>query len=195
MFYRVFYPCNKIHKYLIKDLSVKISFVNECLACRRKIATYDEKEGKHRLLCDGKGNYQDFLDATTSGKNYIYLSDEAMDAIVKNSVSGIKEMFCCMAISGKFERTYHKCDITGKISLNEKAMFLKKKNYCEECGQFEWNKKGIGKLIVDENSWNGYDICRLDFFENIFICAERFKNIFHSEELTGLEFEAIKTTG
>ena len=84
--------------------------------CGRKLVTYDEKEGIHQLLCDGKGSYLDFLDATTSGKNYIYISDLAMDAIVRNSVSGINERFCCKAISGKTEHFYHKCDITGIIA-------------------------------------------------------------------------------
>ena len=192
MFYRVFYACDNSHKYLTQDLSVYKSFARECLMCGRKLVTYDEKEGIHQLLCDGKGSYLDFLDATTSGKNYIYISDLAMDAIVRNSVSGINERFCCKAISGKTEHFYHKCDITGIIALNEKAMFLKKKNYCNECGQFEWNKKGIGKLIIDESLWNGCDVCRLLYFENIFICSERFKNIYHSEGLTGLTFETLK---
>ena len=200
--------------YILRSLSLNkhcyawdnLSFIDWkrviCEKCGRPVSTAQMDEGCLKLELDGGSAYPDLLQFTGAGPRLFLLSGRALDAFTENGITGIAkaEQVSLSWISTKAKRavsspipTYYSIDIDGRIDYCFKAMFLKKKNLCDRCGQFDWNRERQPAITLDESTWTGNDLCRISSAPGFEICTQKFVDVVKSYKLTGFECTPVDT--
>lgn len=197
MFYLVHHEGKQNHKYAYKDLSFIDVQQATCEACGRGVVSFCYGQGeKHRLVVEGGNVYPDYLQFCGAGKRLFLLSQTAEEIVVQNQISGIVresevQLFDLRHHMISDISRYFSMEICGEIELNASAMKLKKKRFCEKCGQYTWNRKSLGPIILDPNTWNGSDLCRIKSIPGYFVCTDRFAEMVRCNGLTGFSFEKL----
>ena len=86
---------------------------------------------------------------------------------------------------------YYSLNIFGTVDFNLKAMALKRKHLCVSCGQFEWSRQRLYLIdaVLDANTWDGSDLCRIVSFPGHVVCTEKIKAAAEEYQLTGFIFQ------
>ena len=61
---------------------------------------------------------------------------------------------------------------------------------CSSCGRFEWNRQRLYPLYLDEETWDGSDICRVESIPGYIVCTERVVDLVKRQKLKGFSFKA-----
>ncbi|MEA5023429.1 MAG: double-CXXCG motif protein [Desulfitobacterium hafniense] len=92
---------------------------------------------------------------------------------------------------------YYKLHVELGAEFHEKAQIILREN-CSECGYEDYitlgkdwvdSEKGI---FIRKDSWNGKDLFLCKGYGLHIFCTERFADVYHSNGLTGLEFDEVE---
>lgn len=181
------------YKYAYKDTSFKGFEHRICAFCGRTISDMHFKEQGHCLILEGGKIFPDYLQFCGAGESLFLLSDQAVRLLEQSGISGISAK-AEVQICDDQEKTlfnaprYFSMEVCGCVEMDFDAMHLKKKNLCPECGQFTWNRQRVQPMILDRNSWDGSDICRVGSIPGYFACSKRFVDFVKKNGVTGFVF-------
>lgn len=191
----LFYSTNK-YCYAIENLAF-VGFKKEkCSNCGCLNVKESIFQGEDALLIGGADNYPDFMLFGGVGSFFI-VSENVMEVFYKEKITGYdaaKKVPLYRTRNNKKEKQdkeYYIINITGSIDLDLKAMALKKKNECNLCGNFKWNRQRLGIIdsVFDMETWTRDDLCRIKSFPGHIVVSDRFKNIAEQHKLTGITFK------
>jgi predicted RNA-binding Zn-ribbon protein involved in translation (DUF1610 family) len=165
----------------------------ECPTCKRQVVKEKIYEGEDAFLIDGAKKFPDFMQSCT----YFIVSERVMNVLRENNVSGFDEAKKVPLYRSRYrklikqEQEYYIINITGSIDLNLKAMALKRKHVCPECGSFDWSRQRlyIFDSVFDMNTWDGSDICRIKSFPGYVMISDKLKEIFEEHKFTGATYK------
>lgn len=202
MFYFIRSSLSEKYKYVYKDASFKSIKQSDCTHCGRKVLSflYDDSK-KHQLVLDGGRIFPDFLAYCGAGYPLVLFSERLINILANNCITGIKdcEPVCLFTeTTTGFELNsnsplYYIVKFDGLIDYDYTAMFLKKKNKCNSCNQYELNRKRLYPSYIDTSTWSGNDIGYLYTFPTMIVCTKKVKDLISHNKLIGVEFEPIKT--
>lgn len=166
-----------------------------CPMCGRNIIIPNATLQKNEFIIEGGQSYPDFLDYRGAG-TYFLISQNALQLFVENKITGfdhyekvsiLREADITPDID---KRVYFMLSINGTIDFNLKAMTLKKKRLCLSCNQYDWNIQRLSmlKTVLNIDTWDGTDLCRINSFPGFIVCSDRLKNLVEEHKLTGLRF-------
>ena len=196
MLYRLSPDSDRRFRYAWKDLSFAGYQKQVCAGCGRTVAERIFSSDRHSLILEGGKEFPDFLAFTGAGKQLFLLSDQAMECLHENKITGfsvVEPVTVCDERGNPVPGApaYQHLEITGYAELDFSAMQLKKKRFCPFCGQFDWNRQRIPALIPDEASWDGSDLCRIGSMPGFMICSDRFKSVVLNNGLMGFCFKRL----
>ena len=191
----VFYSEYK-YCYAVKNLSFVGYKREECPTCKRQVVKEEIYEGEDAFLIDGAKKFPDFMQFCGAG-TYFIVSERVMNVLRENNVSGFEEAKKVPLYRSRYrklikqEQEYYIINITGSIDLNLKAMALKRKHVCPECGSFDWSRQRlyIFDSVFDMNTWDGSDICRIKSFPGYVMISDKLKEIFEEHKFTGATYK------
>ena len=191
----VFYSEYK-YCYAVKNLSFVGYKREECPTCKRQVVKDEIYEGEDAFLIDGAKKFSDFMQSCGAG-TYFIVSERVMNVLRENNVSGFDEAKKVPLYRSRYrklikqEQEYYIINITGSIDLNLKAMALKRKHVCPECGSFDWSRQRlyIFDSVFDMNTWDGSDICRIKSFPGYVMISDKLKEIFEAHKFTGATYK------
>lgn len=194
---------SKEYVYAYKNTSFEGYTWGVCQECRRKTATVHYTEHYPHLLLEGGGLYPDFLQFCGAGNRLFVISERTLRLFEQHSISGystcVPVTLDTSLVSPKIKNIippqYFSIEIRGQIDLDYKEMHLKQKKKCPMCHQFEWSRQRINPMIANSHSWDGNDICTLSSIPGFIICSKSIANIVHDNDLTGVSFRPIHSTG
>lgn len=177
--------------YAYKDTSVRGIQSAVCHSCGRMVSSWSF-DGPHHLLLEGKHTFPDRLMFCGAGEPMLIVSATAANVLEENSITGIgnREPIAATYIEQETP-PYFLVQICGSISLDFKRMGLKKKNVCNHCGSFRWNRQRLYPLVPNVDTWDGSDLCRVSDIPGYIICTERFVKAVTDTGLTGFCFKAL----
>lgn len=201
MLYEMDCTGRSIYRYAQKDNAFAGWKEVICPGCGRRVSLPTYSEPSPVLALEGGKKYPDFLQfcgagSLPDGGRLIVLSEKALTVFREEGISGIGECKPVVVVQSAVCRycvddapRYFAVDITGSVDLDCSAMSnLKKKNFCPTCQQFEWNRKQLGRYILDRNTWSGHDICRLASMPGILFGSEKLKRAVQKHKLTNFCF-------
>lgn len=202
MFYFLRSSLGEKYKYIYRDGALKGIVQSECVSCGRTVSTflYDDTQN-HQLVVGGGNVFPDLLAYCGSGERLVLFSEKLINILKTKRITGINdcEPICLFnetkngLILDSTSPQYYVVRLCGMIDYDYNAMFLKKKNKCEKCGQYDLNRKRLYPTYIDGNSWNGNDIGYLFSFPAMIVCTKEVKDLISCNKLIGVEFEEIKT--
>ncbi len=142
------------------------------------------------MVLEGGKAYPDYLSVSIpfEDKCGLIVSEKALTAFQNEDITGYKaepiQIKTDSECSTKAPQYYY-LYVDGSISLDHNAMHYKKKNFCPECGSYNWSRQKIGESILDSSSWNQFDICKLVDYPNIFICTQKVIDVIKKYNLKG----------
>ena len=133
--------------------------------------------------------YPDYIQFCGAGKYPFIVSKKTLEIFEENNVSGYDDTKLVGVNPPGINEDgsqiqYYQLNVYGFVELDYKAMFLKKKNYCEVCGQYEWNRQRLYPRFVNESTWDGSDLVVVNSVQWR-LCSEKVKNIIQNHKLTG----------
>lgn len=200
MFYKVLDRSGKTHKYAYKDISFLGFDENLCPHCGRTIAMMHYHGGGHKLVLEGGKEYPDLLGFHGAGKQMLIFSGKALSLFKQYNISGISDSEQIQVLEKRGSELidltgiapdYWAVHIVGTVELDFSSMRLKKKNGCEHCGQFTWNRQRLTPLALDENTWNGHDLCRVTSIPGYVVCTSAVKRLVEEYALSGFDFTLL----
>lgn len=144
------------------------------------------------MVLDGGKTYPDLLMYCSVGIRPFIISKKALDIFEANGVTGMAGAFKVEFQNSSDDSEYYCIDISGSIDMDLKRMQLKRKRICTHCGQSDWNRKSLGKIIPNVSSWNGEDLCRIKSIPSAFVCTEKILKLVKDNKLTGFEFVSLQ---
>ena len=192
MFYLIRDTGFRTNRYASKDLSFEGIDYNTCSLCNRKIASFRYRNNIHELILEGGKRIPDKLQFCGAGRRLFLVSEAVIRAIESFHISGVLNYSPVILNPSTKEMPYYSIDVSGEIELSLSNMALKKKNYCPQCTQFEWNRKGFPQLCLDASSWNGQDICIVKSVPGYFVCTSKFAKLIEEHGFTG--FDLLKVS-
>ena len=195
MFFRLLHSGNSKYKYAYKDLSISGIKKVDCEVCGRSIPELCYSQNKHVLAIEGGKEYPDYLEFCDAGPRLCILSQRAVDVFVANKISGISEFVPISFDNPNPSENpfgYYIASIEGRIDFDLLLMQLKKKQFCNKCGQFEWNRKKFPPVILSKGSWDNSDICRIASLQGYIVCTEKVIRVVKENKLTGFAFQELK---
>ena len=165
----------------------------KCPICGRQIAKALPKKQQDAFVIEGGKQYPDFLYYGGAGLCFL-VSDRVVRAFKEQGVTGynsaIRVQIYRLHNDDLIEDThsYYLLDINGSIDFDLKAMSLKKKNMCAACGQFDWSRQRLSiiKTILDIDTWDNSDLCRIASFPGYIVCSDKVKSIVEENGFTGI---------
>lgn len=195
MFYALSHDFHPKYGYIWSIRSFDRWILDTCPSCgRQRIVKADYQPSEPLMELEGPKKYPDFLQFCGVGiiPYPFILSERAMTILEENHISGVKRGKKVEFTAPPKGQEYVYLEISGRIDLHLKSMQLKRKHLCKECGQFDWSRKSLGRYILDRDSWNGADLCRLTSQPGHFICTEKVVELVKTHQLTGFFFEPLK---
>lgn len=186
--------------YVHKILSFSASQMDICSYCgcrSKKNIVKDIVKDMDHLLIEGAQKHPDFMHCADFVSATFVVSKRVFDVMLKEKITGYdmaKKVSLYRSIDGqlvKQEPEYYMINITGIIDLDLKAMHLKKKNVCPNCGSFKWSRQRLYLFdsVFDKGTWDGSDICRIKSFQGYIMISDRLKEIFETHKFTGASFK------
>lgn len=191
----VFYSEYK-YCYAVENLAFVGYKREECPACKRQVVKEEIYEGEDAFRIDGAKAFPDFMQFCGCGIGFI-VSEKVMNVLRENNISGFDEAKKVPLYRSRYrklvkqEPEYYMINITGSIDLDLKAMALKRKHLCPECGSFDWSRQRlyIFDSVFDMSTWDGSDICRIKSFPGYIMISDRLKKIFEDHKFTGATYK------
>ena len=187
MFYKLQDPNPRAYQYAFQDRSFRGYGKTPCPDCGRECFSA-EFEGPHCLMTEGGPRYPDYLPFSGAGGPMLLLSERTLEVFRAHGITGIGEV---EPVQGPEVVRYRLVGVSGRVDLDLPNMCLKKKRLCSTCGGFEWNRQRMPKLCLDEQTWDGSDICRVTSIPGYVICSEAVVSLVKKEKLKGFAFEPI----
>lgn len=186
---------SRFNRYAFKDLSFHGYETCICESCGRPIFVVQYDGEHHELLLEGGSRYPDFLQFCGAGNRLFVVSEKMLNLLIQNGVTGfstytpvtIRESSRNGLAPAYSPNKYYSLIISGKVDLDFQTMGLKKKRECKNCKQFEWNRKRFPKIMVDEKSWDGSDLCKVSSLPGYYVCSPKVVSIIEKAKLTGIE--------
>lgn len=200
MLFRLTHDSKSKYTYVYRNKSLLGLKKSICDACGRSIVVTEYSAGDRELVLDRGKEYPDYLQYCDAGNGYFLLSHHAIEVLLSNCISGIYKTERVLlieqesynkSVSHSVIPVYENTRISGRAELHFEQMFLKKKNYCSLCGQFEWNRKRIPPLVISSHSWDGSDLCIVTSMPGEIVCSKKFVEIVRKNKLSGFSFEEI----
>lgn len=128
------------------------------------------------------------------------LSERAVEVFSDNGITGLADIAPIRVMreqNGELVALpesapqYLLVQIDGRIELDLGKMFLKRKKHCKSCGSFEWNRQRFRPLFLDEEGWDGSDLCRVADIPGYIICTERIVKLVKEKKLKGFSFKKL----
>ncbi len=189
-----------------KDVNIERIDKSYCNTCGREIWSfiYYSDTSTYELMSENiigaRQFFSDGLQFTDAGERVFLISEKALNAFENEHVTGYdgySKVNTCFSseLSEKLfyedAPQYYKLNITGEIEFDFKAMCLKKKRVCPDCGRFDWNRLGFPKFQLDETTWDGSDLCRIQSCLGYTVCSEKLYSLISEHELTGFAFKRL----
>jgi hypothetical protein len=198
-FYLLESPSERTYQYACENSALIGLKTTTCDACGRNVSMW-EFSGPPCLIAEGGPKYPDRLAFIGAGSSLFVLSERAARTFADSGITGIAEM-APIRIMKRLDGAiiplpdvapqYILAQVGGTIELDFGKMFLKKKKLCKICGGFEWNRQRLHPLHLNEKTWDGSDICRIDSIPGYFICTERIVKLVKGRKLKGFCFKAL----
>lgn len=189
------------YRYACKDVSFSGWEQETCPHCGRKISRPVYSEENHILALEGGKKYPDLLQfcgagSLQTGGRIVVLSEKALAVFQREGILEAEEYRPVALIPSEDcvhpiddAPNYYAIDIVGTVDLDYAAMSnLRKKHLCPVCNQFEWSRQRLGKMIPDEDTWSGHDICRLVSIPGFVFCSEKVQDAVRKNKLTNFSF-------
>lgn len=181
--------------YAQRNLAFNGYTYKKCENCGRSIIIANPLKPKNEFVIEGGRQYPDFLRYLGAG-TYFLVSPKVLQVFKNYNITGFNQI---IEVSTRRENTiccsnehnnYFLLSITGTIDFNLKAMTLKRKRYCSSCEQFDWNIQRLSmlKTVLDMDTWDKSDLCRVSSFPGFIVCSERLKEVVEKHHLTGVRF-------
>ena len=163
-----------------------------CPQCNRSISKLQYKDGVPHFLLAGGSTCPDYLQHCSSGLRFL-VSEKTLDLFEQHGITGYSSYQPVTTEHADKKSSiqcpnYYCLDISGKVELDFAAMHLKKKRKCPACGQFDWSRRRFEPRILDENVWDGSDLCRVDSMPGWVVCSQRTKELIVKHKLKGFSF-------
>ncbi len=187
---------SKKYCYAWKDLSFGGYQARCCPVCGRNTSTELPSSEIPALILEGGKQYPDFLYYASCGL-YFLVSERALSAFRQYGVTGydrVTEVLLYRNGKGGLkvldDICYYSLNIFGTVDFDLKVMALKRKHLCASCGQFEWSRQRLSIIntVLDINTWDGCDLCRVDSFPGHVVCTEKVRTAAEEYRLTGVIF-------
>ncbi len=168
----------------------------KCPYCGRDIARELPKTQPDAYVIEGAKAYPDFLYYGGGGINFL-VSEKVVNIFTQQGVTGFDLVTTVPLFRNnrgnlilQEDAKYFSVNITGSIDFDLKAMSLRRKNLCSLCGQFDWNiqRLYIIKTVLDMESWDQSDLCRIASFPGHIVCSDKVKDIISEHKLKGVLF-------
>lgn len=194
--YLLAYDRQSKYKYAYKDAAFEDFERSVCPVCDRVVVSMQYKSERHQFILEGGKKYPDCLQFTGVGKQMLLLSEKSLAIFEQNEISGIGYKTAVDVCDETLQPLtdapkYYGTEILGKIELDLSGMNLKKKRFCVQCCQFEWNRHRMEPLRLDVNSWDGSDVCRVTSIPGYTVCSSKFMDVVNRNGLTGFSFLAV----
>ena len=170
----------------------------KCDSCGRTIQNIQLNYWPPRFSLEGAKKYPDLLIVVTPFENKcgMIISEKALQVFQTENISGFFAEpieVCDNPKNAKSAKSaialdvpnYYYIYINGNISLDYQKMHYRKKNVCNECGQYTWSRQKIGESALDYSTWDQSDICKLTDYPNIFVCTQRVIDAIKQNKLKG----------
>ena len=186
------HPSNR-YKYLIMDYDFYKINTYQCNTCGREVKYCQLEYWPPKMFLEGGKRYPDHLSVSIpfDDKCGLVISEKAFEIFEKENINGytaesieINDDKSNTEVSVEKPKYYY-LYVNGSISLDYGAMHYKKKNYCPDCGTYNWSRQKIGESILDHSSWNQCDICKLVDYPNILICTQKVIDVIKKYNLKG----------
>ena len=193
MFYCLSSHPSNLYKYVLMDYGFYRINNCRCNTCGREVKQCQLEYWPPKMILEGGKRYPDHLSVSIpfEDKCGLIVSEKALEAFDKENITG----YLAEQIDIKDDRAhsdnsteipkYYYLYVNGSISLDYSAMHYKKKNYCSDCGSYNWSRQKIGESILDHSSWNQCDICKLVDYPNLFICTQKAIDVIKKYNLKG----------
>ena len=166
-----------------------------CNTCARTKNIIQLRYWPPKITLEGGKRYPDCLYITSpfEDKCGMVLSDRALAAFRKENITGFVSEPITILDNIKNNQDqllssmpqYHYIYIKGKISLDYQKMHYRKKNICNECGEYTWSRIKIGESVIDYSTWDKSDLCKLEDYPNYFLCTQRVIDVIKKYKLKG----------
>lgn len=181
-------------RYAFEDVTLLRYDSADCPNCGRRISTPCYSDDVPKLLLEGGRQYPDYLSFCGAGRQMFLLSENAMEIFEKTNISGFDgyqliETNDFAVKEQKMNIKYYSLNISGRVDLDMAMMHLKKKHFCDACKQFTWSRTRLQPYILDQNSWDGSDLCLLSSMPGYKLCSSYVKDVIEKFHLTGFSFE------
>ena len=162
----------------------------KCETCGREIQKCQLEYWPPKMILEGGKRYPDCLSVSIpfDDKCGLIVSEKALTAFQNEDITGYKAEQIQIKMNSEDSAEapqYYYLYVDGRISLDYNAMHYKKKNFCSDCGSYNWSRQKIGESVLDHSSWNQCDICKLIDYPNIFICTQKVIDVIKKYNLKG----------
>lgn len=183
--------------YAQKNLAFGGYTFSKCPSCGRQIAEEQPKTQQDAFVIEGGKQYPDFLYYGGAGL-YFLVSDKVMRAFEEQGVTGYDSAVQTSVYRlhndylAEDSHSYYLLNINGGIDFDLKAMSLKKKNVCANCGQFDWSRQRLSiiKTVFNMETWDKSDLCRIVSFPGYIVCSNKVKSIVEENGFAGVVFQS-----
>ena len=182
--------------YAQRNLAFNGYHYEKCQNCGRSIAKLVPTKQMDEFVVEGGMQYPDFLDYRGAGINFL-VSNRVLQAFIKNGITGYTQAVK-VPIRREHDRPhdnqgvyYNLLDVVGRVDFDLKTMGLKRKNICPFCEQFDWSRQRLSiiKTVLDMNTWDKSDLCRISSFPGFVVCSEKLKSIIDDYSFSGVVFQ------
>ena len=179
--------------YVQKNLAFGGYAFSKCPNCGRQIAEEQPKIQQDAFVIEGGKQYPDFLYYGGAGL-YFLVSERVLKAFEEHNITGYEQAVQVPVYRFRNDTLteqdacYYLLNIIGSIDFNLKAMSLKRKNQCSDCGKFDWSRQRLAiiKTIFDMDTWDNSDLCRIASFPGYIVCSDKVKSIVEENGFTGI---------
>ena len=198
MLYLLEHQALKKYKYAYKDLSLIGYSRSVCPQCSRQIGIPQYSGNIPHLILEGGNEWPDYLQFCGAGKRLFLISERALEIFEKNIITGYdgyQSVDCESIIRNrdiKKNPNYYSLNVSGRIDLDFASMHLKKKHFCPQCRQYEWNRNRLEPFILDCATWDGSDVCLIDSLPGFRVCSGNLMQVIHNNHLKGFSFRASR---
>ena len=184
------HPSNR-YKYVVVDHDYYEIKRVPCDTCGRTVPKCQLRYWPPRMRLEGGKRYPDILSVSVpfEEKTGIIVTERALNVFQMENISGFEataiELDGVDTTSSDEVPQYYFLTVTGRVSLDHTAMRYRKKHVCRSCGSYEWSRQRVGESAVDQDCWDGSDLCFLTDFPNKFLCSQKVIDAIKSYNLKG----------
>ena len=173
------------YKYAVMDYDYYTAEGFVCGSCGREAQKLQLLSWPPGIRLEWGKRYPDHLSVSIPFEERcgFIVSEKALAVFQKAQLTGFEA--APLEIAGADSPRYYFLTVIGSVSLDYGAMHYRKQNVCPECGSFRWSRQKIGISVLDQESWDGADFCKLVDYPNYFLCTQKVVDVIKREKLKG----------